>query len=160
MFCRLKDRQTNDVWNVETTNGGNPARNQWYIDRMQISKTALDNKIYLQDLSKKEFIAELIGTLVSKERRNGNFEKAMEYTDLILKLSPKSDIGLVNKGALYAEIGCQKSQKKEMTIEEKEYYKNEANKYIEKAKSLGWQPEDRKQREEYLQSVKTEKSQK
>ncbi len=36
LFCRLKDRQTGDVWNVETTNGGNPARNQWYIDKMRV----------------------------------------------------------------------------------------------------------------------------
>ncbi|MCU7493919.1 MAG: hypothetical protein HF314_03250 [Ignavibacteria bacterium] len=36
LFCRLKDRQTGDVWNVETTNGGNPARKQWYIDLQRL----------------------------------------------------------------------------------------------------------------------------
>ena len=156
LFCRLKDRQTGDVWNVETTNGGNPARNQWYIDKMRISQKAIDKKTYLRDLTKKEFIAELIGVLIAKERRRGNFEKAMKYTDLVLKLAPNSDIGLVNKGALYSEIGYKKSQEKELSIEGKEYYREEADKYIEQAKSLGWEPESREEREAYLKTVKTE----
>ncbi len=155
LFCRFKDRQTNDVWNVETTNGGNPARNQWYIDKMNITQTAIDSGLYLRDLTKKEFIAELIGVLIAKERKNGNFEMAMKYVDLVLKLSPNSDLGLVNKGALISEIGYYKSQRKELTIEEKKYYNKESNKYIERAKILGWKPESKKEREEYLKTVKT-----
>lgn len=160
LFCRLRDRQTNDVWNIETTNGGNPARNQWYIDKMKIGQTALDNKIYLKDLTKKEYIAELIGTLIAKERRKGNFEKAMEYADMVIKLSPNSDLGLVNKGALYAEIGFKESKEKELSLEEKEYYNNESKKYIEKAESLGWKPESKEERAEYLKTVKEESKQK
>jgi regulator of sirC expression with transglutaminase-like and TPR domain len=156
LFCRLKDRQTNDIWNVETTNGGNPARNQWYIEQMEISKAALDNKTYLKDLSKKEYIAELIGTLITKERENGNFERAMKYADLVLKLSPNSDVGLVNKAALYAEIASKKAKEKELTSEENEYYRNESTKYIEKAKALGWKPESEEEREQYLNSIKKE----
>ena len=156
LFCRLKDRQTGDVWNVETTSGGNPARNQWYIDKMKISQTALENKTYLKDLSKKEYIAELIGVLIARERSEGNFEKAMKYADLVLKLSPNSDMGLVNKGALFAEIGYEKSQEKELSIEEKEYYRDESEKYIEKAKSIGWKLESKEEREDYLNTVITE----
>ncbi len=123
---------------------------------MGISQKAIDNKTYLRDLTKKEFIAELIGVLIAKERRKGNFEKAMKYADLVLKLSPNSDLGLVNKGALYSEIGYKKSQGKKLSIEEKEYYREEADKYIEKAKSLGWEPESREERREYLKTVKNE----
>lgn len=156
LFCRLKDRQTDDVWNVETTNGGNPARNQWYIDNHKINQTALDNKIYLSDLSKKEYIGELIGTLISKERKAGKFEKALKYAELSLKLSPKSDVGLVQKGALLSEIGYEKLMKGTLTEEEKIYYHDESKKYIDKAFSLGWKPEGKEDREEYLKSVKTE----
>lgn len=156
LFCRLRDRQTGDVWNVETTNGGNPARNQWYIDRMNISQTAIETGLYLKDLTKKEFIAELIGTLAHKYRNEDKFEKAMVYVDLMLKLSPESDIGLVQKGALYDEIGYQKLMNGTLTEEEKIYLRNETDKYIKKAFSLGWKPENKEDREEYLKSVKTE----
>ena len=158
LFCRLKDRQTGDVWNIEATNGGNPARNQWYIDKMQISQKALDNKLYLKDLTNKEFIAELIGTLVAKERRKGNLEKAIKYTDLVLKLNPNSDMGLVNKGAISAEIAYNKSQNETLSEEENKYYKEETEKNIEKAKELGWKPESEKEREKYIESVNTERS--
>ncbi|HSW55278.1 MAG TPA: transglutaminase family protein [Ignavibacteriaceae bacterium] len=156
LFCRLRDRQTGDVWNVETTNRGNPARNQWYIENHRISQTALDNKLYLSDLTKKEYIGELIGTLISKERRSGSFTKALEYAELSLKLSPGSDVGLVQKGALLAEIGNQKLVEGNLTDEEITYYKTESEQFINRAFSLGWKPESKKEREEYLKSVKTE----
>lgn len=156
LFCRLRDRQTRDVWNVETTNGGNPARNQWYIDKMNISQKALDNNLYLNDLTKKEFIAHLIGALISKERRKGNFEEAMKYVDLVLEIDPKTTVGIVNKGALSAEIAYEKTEKGTLTEEEDNFYKSETEKYIAKAKELGWKPESREESKKYIESVKTE----
>ena len=116
----------------------------------------MDNNLYLSDLTQKEYIGELIGTLISKERRVGRFEKALKYAELSLKLSPKSDVGLVQKGALLSEIGNEKLLNGTLTEEEKIYYHDESEKYINKAFSLGWKPEDREDREEYLKSVKTE----
>ncbi len=158
LFCRLRDRQTGDIWNVETTNGGNPVRNQWYIDNHNISRTALENKLYLRDLTKKEYIAELIGTLINNERRAERFTRALEYAELSLNLSPESDVGLVQKGALLAEIGNEKYEEGNITEEEITFYENESEKYINKAFSLGWKPESKKEREEYLKSVKLETS--
>jgi len=156
LFCRFKDRQTGDVWNVETTNGGNPARNHWYVERFSIEQKAIDNRLYLVDLSKKEYIAELIGTLISKERKSGRFEKALKYAELSLKLSPNSDVGLVQKGALLAEIGNEKLEKGNLSDEDKTYYETESEKYINKAIALGWKPETKETREEYLNSVTRE----
>ena len=156
LFCRFKDRQTGDVWNVETTNGGNPARNHWYVERFSIEQKAIDNKLYLVDLSKKEYIAELIGTLISKERKSGRFEKALRYAELSLKLSPNSDVGLVQKGALLAEIGNEKLEKNTLNDEDKTYYKTESEKYINKVAALGWKPETKESREKYLNSITKE----
>lgn len=156
LFCRFKDRQTGDVWNVETTNGGNPARNHWYKENFKIEQKAIDNKLYLVDLSKKEYIAELLGTLISKERKAGRFEKALKYSELSLKLAPNSDVGLVQKGALLAEIGNEKLEKGKLSDEDKTYYKTESEKYINKAIKLGWKPETKEFREEYLKSVNKE----
>lgn len=158
LFCRLKDNQTGDIWNVETTNGGNPARNQWYIDQMEISESAIRNNLYLKDLSKKEFLAELISPLITKERRTGNFEKALKYSELVLQLSPNSDLGLISKGALLAEIGYKmKSSKTIFTKEEEKMmqdYDNESLSYINKAKALGWKQPTKENKEKYLESVK------
>ncbi len=156
LFCRFKDRQTGDVWNVETTNGGNPARNHWYKENFKIDQKAIDNKLYLVDLSKKEYIAELLGTLISKERKAGRFEKAIKYAELSLKLSPNSDVGLVQKGALLAEIGNEKLEQRNLSDEDKTYYKTESEKYINKAIALGWEPETKKSREKYLNSITKE----
>lgn len=156
LFCRFKDRQTGDVWNVETTNGGNPARNHWYKENFKIDQKAIDNELYLVDLSKKEYIAELIGTLISKERKAGRYERALKYAELSLKLSPNSDVGLVQKGALLAEIGNEKLEKGNLSDVDKTYYKTESEKYINKAIALGWKPETKESREEYLNSVTKE----
>ena len=156
LFCRLRDKQTGDVYNVETTNGGNPARNQYYIDQMKISDEAIKSGLFLRDLNKKEYLAELMTTLVSKERRNDNYDKAISYAELILQLSPNSELGLVNKGALLSEIGNKKSEEGILSEEEKDYYSKESKKYIDKAISLGWKPESKEDRENYLKSVKSE----
>lgn len=163
LFCRLKDSQTGDVWNVETTNGGSPARNQWYIDQMHIPQLAVRKGLFLRDLKKKEYIAELISSLIVKERKSGNIEKAFRYTELVLKLSPNSDLGLISKGALLAEMGYRLSKAKgdNLSGENKkklEFYKSVSAKYIAKAKALGWKPESREERENYLKSVKQQKN--
>lgn len=156
LFCRFKDRQTGDVWNVETTNAGNPARNHWYKEHFKIDQNAIDKKLYLVDLSKKEYMAELLGTLISKERKAGRYEKALKYAELSLKLSPNSDVDLVQKGALLAEIGNEKLEKGNLSDEDKTYYKTESEKYINKAIALGWKPETKESREEYLNTVTKE----
>jgi regulator of sirC expression with transglutaminase-like and TPR domain len=166
LFCRFYDRESGDVWNVETTNGGNPARNIWYIETLGISKTAIDSGAYMQDLTKKQYIGELLNTLVSKYRRIADYEKAMQYVDLMLELNPKSIAGFVHKGALFSWYGhllVEKAKNEHRILKESEQtqvrmYKSKSDKYIEKAKSLGWQPQSKQQREDYLNEIKNEKS--
>ena len=104
LFCRQRNRQTGDVWNIETTNGGNPVRNQWYIEQLNINQKSIDSGLYLSDLTKKEYIAELISILVSKYRKLEEYDMAMEYANLILRINPNSDTGLVQKCALSSWI--------------------------------------------------------
>lgn len=75
LFCRLHDRQDGSIWNVESTNGGVSGREQWYVEQFGISPTAIDSGTYMRDLTKKEFIAELLGIVTSKYRRAGEYEK-------------------------------------------------------------------------------------
>ncbi len=157
IFCRFRDRQTGDVWNVEATNQGSPARNQWYIERMGISQKAIANQSYLADLSKKEFIAELINILAAKYRKKEQYKKALKYTNLSLKLSPKSLSALVKKGALLAWIGFEKSKNETLEKEEKKKLHDESEQYIQKAMELGWQKCKKEAEEKYLKEVNKEK---
>jgi tetratricopeptide (TPR) repeat protein len=123
---------------------------------MNISDEAVKSGLFLRDLNKKEYLAELMTTLVSKERKNENYEQALKYTELILQLSPNSELGLVNKGALLSEIGNNKIEEGILSEEEKDYYVKESKKYIDKAISLGWKPESKEDRENYMKSAESE----
>lgn len=166
LFCRFRDRQTGEIWNVETTNGGNGMRDVWAIEQFRIPQVAIDSGVYMQDLTKRECVAELIGILVSKYREAGEYEQALRYADLILELNPKSLTGLVQKGALLGWLGHSMQERivkvegRRPTVEEGQklrLYESESESYIRKARSLGWEPETPEVRERYLQTVRKAK---
>ncbi|MCB2231513.1 transglutaminase-like domain-containing protein [bacterium] len=162
LFCRLHDRQDGKVWNVEATNGGNSVRDEWIRTQYGVSQIAIDSGSYLRELTKKEYIAELIGILISKHRRAGEYEKANRLADLILELNPRSLLGLVQKGALLGWLGQTMQEQivtegRRPTVEEDEQlrlYQIESERYIKRARSLGWEPETRESRERYLRTVR------
>ncbi len=166
LFCRVYDRQTGDVWNVETTNGGHPARNQWYVETLSISQESIESGIYLADMSKRELIADLIQPLMLRARLAKDYESAFKYADLALQLNPEAIYALVNKGAMYAQIGYEafekiKVENRDITPQEKEkiaWYDKQAGKYIEKALKLAWKPETKEQQEDYLKTVRGQKN--
>ncbi|MEW6412634.1 MAG: transglutaminase family protein [Candidatus Zixiibacteriota bacterium] len=166
LFCRLHDRQDGNIWNVESTNGGEPAREQWYIKTLGISRLAIDSGSYMRDLTKKDFIAELLGILVSKYRNAREYEKALDFAELMLKLNPRSLNGLVQKGALLAWVGLTLQeqlmvQQRHPSAEEADklgLYKVESDKYIERARTLGWEPETPGSREDYLRTIRAAQS--
>ncbi len=164
LFCRFKDRQTGDEWNLECTNG-TTARNVWYLESMNIPKKVIESGIYMRRLSKKEFLAELISILVHQRRVKGNFPVALKYADLALKLDSISITNLISKCALYAELGHSLHDKKargdiltaaELSTLDECMEKSRA--YERKAQSLGWRPETPEERAKYLRTVKEEKA--
>lgn len=166
LFCRLHDRQDGSVWNVETTNGGSPNREEWYLQEFEISQTALDSGLYMRDLTKKEFVAELVGILVSKYRQSGDYEQALKYDDLMLQLNPRSLTGLVSKGALLGWLGHTMQERirlegRKPTDDEHEklrLYMVESERYIAQARSLGWEPETPESKAAYLERIREAKS--
>lgn len=166
LFCRLHARQEGRVWNVEATNGGHSMREEWAIEQFNIPQLAIDSGVYMCDLTKKEYVAELVGILVSKCRRAGLYEKALRYADLMLELNPQSVTGLVQKGALLGWLGhtlqerIVNTENRRPTYEEGEelkLYESESESFIKKAESLGWRPETPESREKYLQTIKDAK---
>ncbi len=151
---------------MEATNGGNPARNQWYVETMKINQQSIDSGLYLSTLTKKEFVAELIGILISKYRDQEDYKKAMEYAELILKINPKSGVGLVQKGALsswlaYETLEIAKYEQREMTAEEKQEFRKQnldSKKYIDSAMAMGWHPESQESKEIYINTIEEEQN--
>lgn len=165
LFCRMYDRQTGEMWNVESTNGGSPARDAWYIEQHNIAQTAIDSGLYLRTLTKKEYVSELIGVLVSKFRNEAQYEKALKYNKLRMKLNSNSATTLVQQGSLLAWMGHTMqehllSQKRNPTPEEIEslkLYQVESEKYINLAMLKGWKPEKPEERDHYLETINKEK---
>ncbi len=169
IFIRFKDDFTGDVWNVETTNGGNPARNVWYVQQFQISEKAIRNGVYLKDLTKKETISLMLMEVEQFYVENHEYENALVICDLALKYYPNYAYAMVKKGNAYAGILDRDVGKKGFSPDNplpKEieiYYKNILKKNLqcfEKAESLGWKEAGKDFDEKYLQMVKAEQNKK
>ncbi len=162
LFCRLHDRQDGSVWNVETTHGGNPARDQWYVEKLRITQLAIESGVYMADLTKKQFLAELVGVLVSKHRQEADYHTALKYAEVMLQLNPRSVTGMVQKGALLGWIGHMlqeriRAENRRPTADEDRdlrLYMVESENYISRARSLGWEPESPESRDQYLKAIR------
>lgn len=162
LFCRLRDRQDGKIWNVEATNGGHSMREEWVIERFGISQVAIDSGIYMRNLSRREYIAELISVLVLKYRDAREYGKALKLADLVLELNPRSVTGIVNKASILGWLGhrmqeriimIERRRPTKQEAEELRLYKTQSDSLIERARSLGWEPETPESREQYLQTV-------
>jgi regulator of sirC expression with transglutaminase-like and TPR domain len=167
IFVRFKDDFTGDVWNIETTNGGTPARNAWYIQEFGITDEAIHTGVYLKDLSNKETISLMLMEVEQYYIENGKYEKALAICDLALKYHPKYAYAYARKGNAYACIidrdVIQKgySHANPLPKVKEEYYNGilELNKEcFEKAESLGWRESSEEFDKKYLEMVKGEKN--
>jgi regulator of sirC expression with transglutaminase-like and TPR domain len=165
VFVRFKDDLTGDVWNIETTNGGNPSRNIWYIQQFQIPEDAVRNGVYLQDLTNKETISVMLMEVEQFYIENQEFEKASQICDLALKYYPKYAYAMARKGNALAHILNSKikskgyKRKQDIPDDERKIYdgilKENLN-WFKKAESLGWQEITKEFDEKYLEMVNKE----
>jgi len=51
-FCRLHERESGKIWNVEPTSGGHSNRDVWYIEGMNVPQFAIDSGTYMADMTK------------------------------------------------------------------------------------------------------------
>jgi hypothetical protein len=167
LFCRYRDRQDGQVWNVEATNGGHSMRDEWLMQQFAIEKASIDSGVYMKDLTKREYLAELIGGVVSLYRERKQYQRALELTEIVLALNPNSLIGLVHKGAIYAWLGYNLEAELSRTgrsptpeeIVKLELCRSESTKYINRATLLGWHPETPESQRRYLETIEAAKKQ-
>jgi hypothetical protein len=118
----------------------------------------------MRELSRKEFLAELISGLVSECREQQEYERALIYVDLALQLNPLSITNIVQKCALNAGLALPLYEKMrlgdtlssgERTLYER--YVSTSEDYESNARSLGWRPDTPEDRATYIQTVQNEK---
>lgn len=163
MYARFNDRQTGKELVLETTRGKVLFDDRYLREQLTIPPRSIDSGLYLGKLSKRAFLAELIGILVQRARLLKDWSSALAYSDLILTLSPDSVTGLVNKGAVmhqlvYEMVQYVKRSGKPMTSSQHERtlsLSREGQALIDRARELGWEPATEAETEAYLQSLRS-----
>jgi regulator of sirC expression with transglutaminase-like and TPR domain len=103
VFVRCTDEQGR-AYNIETTSGGHPARDEWIRQQLGISDRAIESGIYLRTLSKREGIATLAHTIVEHLRDEARFEDLMDVCNIILAHHPLEVNALVSLASAYGEL--------------------------------------------------------
>lgn len=98
MFVRYMLPTTGKAYNIEATNGGNPARDIWYRENFPISDRAIESGIYLRSLSKREGIVTMATTVVESLIKQGAFQQAVDVCDIILKINPRETHAMLKRG--------------------------------------------------------------
>ena len=109
---RGEDDQT---FNIEPSNGGQPARNEWYRQSMQISDRAVESGLYLRSLSRRENVALMATTIVEHLLDQREFAQALAVSDVILRHAPRDGYTMVKKGTACSELLHEEIERKYLT---------------------------------------------
>ena len=169
VFCRYHDRQTDDRFNVEPTNGGTPARNSWMIEESGISQVAVDKGTYLRDLTKREFVSVLMEPLCIKRRRTGDYRGEMRYANLMMTIAPNlispilmqltAKMNLHDKYAYQNKAWKRREALPLTEAEQREWHDlhMDVTKALKRVAKMGWREQTEEQRRAYLERIEEEK---
>lgn len=161
IFVKYTDSDTGKVYNIETTSGGNPARDDWYREHMPMTDQAIANGLYLQRLTKRETLVVMATVLTEHRAQREEYEAAIALSDLALEYYPKDVNAMLRKGSANYRLLKKDFLSKYRSIDEipadrREYFQrlSEGNRYwFAKAESLGWREPDRESEDKYKQAV-------
>lgn len=98
LFIKYRDEDGNS-FNIETTSGGNFARDSWLRQQMPMTDIAISNGIYMRPLGKKEAVAAMMETLIAHYHLQRQFEKVIAASDLALEYSPTNVGAILSKAS-------------------------------------------------------------
>jgi regulator of sirC expression with transglutaminase-like and TPR domain len=104
IFVRYTLPTTGKAYNIEATDGGNPARDIWYRENFPISDRAIESGIYLRTLNKREGIATMATTVVETLISQGAFQQAVDLSDIILKINPRETHAMLKRGTAIGHL--------------------------------------------------------
>lgn len=147
LLCRFMDPATGKTWNIETTNGGHPARTEWLKEQFEISDRAMDSGVYLRTLSNRESIGVLLGTLIEHHIEEGQFELGILASDLALEMHPIQAYAFLKKGhafggllsALIDSLQLEGVDSVSQSMSNRlQHYQDQNTRAFQAAESLGW----------------------
>lgn len=162
VLVKYTDSDTGQTYNLETTSGANPVRDVWYQQTMHVTDQALENRIYLQKLSKQESLAVMATVLAESYYEKQDYEKAMMISDVVLKHNSNAVDTMLMKGSLFYKLLSKHYLNKYPTpnlipVVERPYFEflDINNRFwFEKAEKLGWREPTQADEINYLNKVK------
>lgn len=141
VFVKYTDDATGTTYNLETTSGANPARDEWYQQEMPMTNEAIANGIYLKALTKKEAVVVM--------------------ATVLLEFFPKNITAILWKGGAYAKLLDRDFLQKYRTLREIpvnqrsrfQYLADNNQLWFDKAESLGWRKPSQEDEKNYLRAV-------
>lgn len=145
LFVKYRD-DSGAYQNLECTDGAGPKRDASYVRDFEISSKALDNRLYLQPLSKKQAIIQMACTLGDHYGDMGDATALDALANLMLEHQPNGLEGIQTKAAAYdcaIEVQFRKKypRPEDVPAAEREMLTRllrEMRAWDERAKLLGW----------------------
>jgi len=148
IFIRFKDKDTDKVYNIETTSGGHPARTEWIVKNFPLTKESVANGVYLKSLSRKEVVSVMLSVVIDFYMETQQYNQASGAGQLSIKHYPTYAYAMVKIGSAYYRERKAFSDKKGRrlnTHRDQDHYESlsRMNHYwFNRAESLGWVPSD------------------
>lgn len=98
LFIRYTLPTTGRAYNIEATSGGHFARDIWYRQNFPISDRALESGIYMRALTKREAVATMANPVLETLINQGDYQKAVALSDIILKINPRESHVILKRG--------------------------------------------------------------
>lgn len=144
---------TNDAgktYNLETTSGALPSRDEWYRQTLPMTDAAIRNGLYMKTLSKTETVAVMAGVVLEHFMTTKRYHDAVTAADLLLKRTPQNVNAILTKGSAYGALIESEFQSKfptpnDIPIESRAAYQRyvaENRQAFERAEALGWRETD------------------
>ena len=147
IFARYRDAD-GGTFNIETSNGGHPARDDWYIGTMGISRRAIASGLYLRSLSRRENVALMATTLVEHLLDRRRYAQAAAVCAAILRHAPRDGYTMAKLGSAYGGLLEQEFLEKypkrtQIPVPLLPRYRmlaERSHRAFAAAESLGWEP--------------------
>ena len=162
VFVKYTDDDTGQVYNIETTNSGNFMRSSWYQKYFLITEQAIEKKVYLNLLSKREAASVVTMTYGEHLIKQKKYQESIDFFSVILEYYPKSIFSIISKANTYYRL----IETKFMAIypranmiphykrAEFKYYQYKNKEYFWIAEQLGWREPPKGYNDKYRKLVK------
>jgi regulator of sirC expression with transglutaminase-like and TPR domain len=103
IFLRYRSPE-GGIFNLETTSGGHPARDEWYRHNFPMSDRALASGLYMRSLTRREGVALMATTVLEHLLLGGRHEEAIAVARIILEHDPRAGQVMAAQGTAYGRL--------------------------------------------------------